>query len=62
MTKRWSSTASLDGKTKRQASKAARRDKYDPKFVAEILAADAAPSEAGFDNVNDLLEYRNSNT
>jgi len=60
MTKKWSSTRSMDGKTKRQASKAARREQYDPKFVAEILAAAAAPSEAEFDNIDDLLEYLNS--
>lgn len=29
MTKRWSSTASMDGKTKRQASKSARREAID---------------------------------
>jgi hypothetical protein len=32
---------------------------YDPAFVAEILAADAAPAEEGFDNVVDLLDWLN---
>jgi hypothetical protein len=34
-------------------------EEYDPAFVAEILAADAAPAEEGFDNVVDLLEWLN---
>lgn len=59
MTKRWGSTRSGDGKTKRQASKTARRQKYDPEFVAEVLAADVAPTEATFGNVEDMLEYLN---
>lgn len=58
MTKRWSSTRSDLGKTKRQASKE-RRAEYDPVLVKEILAADAAPIEAKFDNVDDLLAYLN---
>jgi hypothetical protein len=32
---------------------------YDPAFIAEILAADAAPAEEGFDNVVDLLDWLN---
>ncbi len=34
-------------------------EEYDPAFVAEILAADAAPAEEGFDNVVDLLDWLN---
>jgi hypothetical protein len=34
-------------------------DGYDSAFVAEILAADAAPEEVGFDNVVDLLDWLN---
>lgn len=40
VTKRWSSTKSLDGQTKRQASKSIRRD-----FAREILKADKEPPE-----------------
>ena len=56
MTKRWSSTRSMDGQTKRQASKERRND---PEFVKEILEADAAPNEAEFNNIDDLLKYLN---
>jgi hypothetical protein len=52
MTKKWSSTASLDGQTKRQASKKARRE-----FVESILKADSEPPEAEFDNVDDMLAW-----
>lgn len=52
MTKRWSSTASMDGKTKRQASKDARRwfpdeelkepvRKFEDTFSAETVVMDA---------------------
>ena len=60
MTKRWSSTRSLDGQTKRGASKTNRR--YSKEFVKEVLEADAAPIEAGFDNADDLLAYLNDDT
>lgn len=56
MTKRWSSTRSDLTKTKRQASKERR---YDPEFVKEIKEAAAAPPEATFDNVDDLLKWLN---
>ena len=59
MTKRWSSTRSLDGQTKRGASKTNRR--YSKEFVKEVLEADAAPVEAEFDNADDLLEWLESN-
>jgi len=32
---------------------------YDPDFVASILQADAAPPEASFDNVVDMLDWLN---
>jgi hypothetical protein len=32
---------------------------YDPEFVAEILAADAADPEASFNNVVDMLDWLN---
>lgn len=54
MTKKWSSTASLDGQTKRQASKRVRRE-----LAADILRADREPPEAAFDNVEDMLAYLN---
>ena len=34
-------------------------DGYDPTFVRSIMEADAAPPEASFDNVDDLLKYLN---
>lgn len=34
-------------------------EEYDPAFVAEILAADAAPPEASFNNVVDMLDWLN---
>lgn len=34
-------------------------EKIDDDFVAEVLAADAAPPEAEFDNVADMLEWLN---
>ena len=52
MTKKWSSTASMDGQTKRQASKKARRE-----FVESIVKADSEPPEATFDNVDDMLDW-----
>lgn len=55
MTKRWSSTKSLDGQTKRQASKKIRRE-----LVDELLRADRAEPEAKFDNVEDMLEWLNA--
>jgi hypothetical protein len=33
---------------------------YDPDFVASILRADAAPPEASFNNVVDMLEFLDS--
>lgn len=62
MTKRWSSTASLDGQTKRQASKSVRakaKREYNPAMVTKLLALDAMEPEAGFDNIDDLLKYLN---
>ena len=38
---------------------AAAQQEYDPEFVADILAADAAPPEASFDNVVDMLDWLN---
>lgn len=52
MTKKWSSTKSMDGQTKRQASKRYRRE-----FVEELRNADKEPPEASFDNVNDMLAW-----
>ena len=54
MTKKWSSTKSLDGQTKRQASK-----KYRREFVQELLRAKKEPPEAEFDNVDDMLAWLN---
>jgi hypothetical protein len=55
MTKRWSSTKSLDGQTKRQASKSGRRE-----LAAELQRlADAEPA-ATFDNVDDLMKWLDS--
>lgn len=54
MTKRWSSTASLDGQTKRQASKSDRRD-----FKDQLLRDDKEPPEASFDNFEDLMAWLN---
>lgn len=60
MTKRWSSTKSGDGKTKRQASKERRavmKHEYNPEIVRQVLAADALPPEATFDNIEDMLHW-----
>lgn len=54
MTKRWSSTKSLDGQTKRQASKRYRRE-----FVEELRRAAKEPPEAIFDNMDDALAWLN---
>jgi hypothetical protein len=35
-------------------------DEYDPAFVARVLAADAEPIEASFDNIEDLLAWLES--
>jgi hypothetical protein len=32
-------------------------NEYDPAFVARVLKADAAPTEATFDNVIDMLDW-----
>lgn len=58
MTKRWSSTRSDLTKTKRQASKEARR--YNPEIVKQILEADAAPNEAVVSNADELFDYLDS--
>lgn len=50
MTKKWSSTKSMDGQTKRQASKKIRRE-----FVESIVKADKEPPEATFNNIDDML-------
>lgn len=47
MTKKWSSTKSMDGQTKRQASKAARRK--EPKTVMEWLVGENAVETVKFD-------------
>lgn len=52
MTKKWSSTKSMDGQTKRQASKRYRRE-----FVEEVRKADREPPEASFDNADDMLAW-----
>ena len=54
MTKKWSSTKSMDGQTKRQASKKIRRE-----FARAILRADKEPPEASFDNAEDMLAWLN---
>lgn len=54
MTKKWSSTKSMDGQTKRQASRRYRRE-----FVEELRRVEKEPPEATFDNVDDLLSYLN---
>ena len=54
MTKRWSSTSSLDGQTKRQASKKIRRE-----FAEELLRADKELPEASFNNIDDMLAWLN---
>lgn len=47
MTKKWSSTKSMDGQTKRQASKAMRRKK--PATVMEWLATEGAVESVKYD-------------
>jgi len=54
MTKKWSSTKSMDGQTKRQASKRYRRE-----FVEELLRIQKGPLEATFDNAEDMMAYLN---
>lgn len=54
MTKKWSSTKSLDGQTKRQASK-----KYRRKFVEELRRIEKEPPEASFDNIDAALAWLN---
>lgn len=54
MTKKWSSTKSMDGQTKRQASKRYRRE-----FVEELLRIQKEPPEATFDSGEDMLAYLN---
>jgi hypothetical protein len=39
------------------ATSVAAEEEYDPAFVAKVLAADAAPVEARFDNVVDLMDW-----
>lgn len=58
MTKRWSSTRSLDGQTKREASKSSRR-KEEVATLEHLRELSAAPPDAGFDNVADLLDWLN---
>lgn len=52
MTKKWSSTKSMDGQTKRQASKLYRRE-----FVEELRRIQKLPPEATFNNAEELLDY-----
>jgi hypothetical protein len=47
MTKKWSSTKSMDGQTKRQASKGARRK--EPKTVMEWLEHEGAVEAVKYD-------------
>ena len=47
MTKKWSSTKSMDGQTKRQASKSSRRK--EPKTVMEWLASEGAVESVKYD-------------
>lgn len=54
MTKKWSSTASGDGKTKRQASKDRRRE-----FADLLKRIDAEQPEATFTNAEDMLAWLN---
>lgn len=54
MTKRWSSTVSDLSKSKRRASKDARRE-----FTRELLRADKELPEASFNNVDDMLVWLN---
>lgn len=52
MTKRWSSTKSRDGQTKRQASKSVRRE-----FARELLDADKEPPERTFANGDEMMAW-----
>ena len=54
MTKRWSSTRSNLVKTKREASKGARRE-----MVALLKKLDEEPPEATFDNADDMMKWLN---
>lgn len=49
MTKKWSSTASMDGQTKRQASKSSRREAAKMAEIAE---------EYGLDPIGDFLRSK----
>lgn len=60
MTKRWSSTVSDLTKTKRQASKDARR--YSKEMVEQLKKADAEPPEATVNNIDDLMSYLDTDT
>jgi hypothetical protein len=59
VTKRWSSTRSGDGKTKRQASKEARQ-RYKPEMVKRLRELDKQPPEATFKSGAELMKYLNS--
>jgi len=58
VTKRWSSTASFDGRTKRRASKDARvLARKELKLVDYLLWLDTQPPEASFSSGADLMKY-----
>jgi hypothetical protein len=52
VTKKWSSTASMDGKTKRQASKDKRAE-----LARDLRRLDKEPPEAKFTSVDSMLEW-----
>ena len=54
MTKKWSSTRSMDGQTKQQASKRYRRE-----FVEELLRISKEQPEATFDSIDDVMNHLN---
>jgi hypothetical protein len=54
VTKRWSSTKSGDGKTKRQASKDERRD-----LAKQLRQLAKEPPEAVFNNFGDMMRWLN---
>lgn len=52
MTKRWSSTRSLDGKTKQEAARAIRRN-----LAAELRQLEREPAAAKVSSIEELFEY-----
>lgn len=55
MTKRWSSTRSMDGNTKQSASKERRRA-----LARELPKAEKEPPEGEFTSVEEMLAWLNS--